>query len=106
MPAQEAVERLGAEGFIRQAPRSGLYMCDTLPEQKGSLGTIGILVRSQHKDKQDIEFLGYEQLLIHRLMSEIEKYNYKTKIVYVDEGSNLEDVQKDGNVFSNVKGII
>jgi len=106
MPAQEAIERLGSEGYIKQVPRSGLFLADPLPKAKGVLGTIGILVRVQQKDEQDIEFLGHEQLLIHRLLSEIENYNYKTHVVYVDEGDDLKDIQKDGHIFQGVKGII
>ncbi len=106
MPVQEAIERLGAEGYIVQVARSGLFLPQTLPQSKGALGTIGILVRAQQKDEQDIEFLGFEQLLIHRLMSKIETYNYKTQIVYVGEDDDLQDVQKRGSVFKDVKGII
>ncbi len=106
MPAQQALERLAADGYIKNVPRSGLFLADTLPEKRRILGTVGILVRAQHATEQDIEFLGYEQLLIHRLMSEIESYNYKPQIVYVQKGDDLSNVQKDGEYFSSTKGII
>jgi len=106
MPAQQALERLSEDGYIKNVPRSGLFLADTLPKKRRILGTVGILVRAQHATEQDIEFLGYEQLLIHRLMTEIESYNYDPQIVYVDNGDDLTGVQKDGTYFSNVKGII
>lgn len=106
MPAQQALERLVADGYIKNVPRSGLFLGDTLPENRRILGTIGILVRAQHATEQDVEFLGFEQLLIHRLMTEIENYNYKPQIVYAHKGDDLAEVQKNGSVFKDVKGII
>jgi len=106
MPAQQALERLVADGYINNVPRSGLFLGDTLPKDRRILGTIGILVRVQHATEQDVEFLGFEQLLIHRLMSEIENYNYKPQIVYAHKGDDLTAVQKNGSVFKDVKGII
>jgi len=106
MPVQEAIERLGSDGYIKQVPRSGLFLADNLPKKTGNLGTLAVLVKTSSKSEADIEFLGYEQLLIHRLLEQVKEHNYNTQIVYVEDESEVDKFLKPNYFSSEMKGII
>ncbi|VGO17719.1 Catabolite control protein A [Pontiella desulfatans] len=107
MPVQQAVERLGAEGYLRQENRSGVYLASMAPEGRSPIGTIGILLLADSENERELDFLAFEQKLVHAFMKEAADVNYQTKVVYVSAKDNHEDLNKAGYLFDEkVKGII
>jgi len=107
MPVQQAIERLGAEGYLRQENRSGVYLASMSPEGRTPIGTIGILLLADSENERELDFLAFEQKLVHAFMKEAEAANYQTKVVYVSAKDNHKDLNKAGYLFDeNVKGII
>lgn len=107
MPVQQAIERLGSEGYLRQENRSGVYLASMAPEGRTPIGTIGILLLADSANERELDFLAFEQKLVHAFMKEAEAVNYQTKVVYVSAKDNHEDLNKVGYLFNeNVKGII
>jgi DNA-binding LacI/PurR family transcriptional regulator len=107
MPVQQAIERLGAEGYLRQENRSGVYLASMAPEGRTPIGTIGILLLADSENERELDFLAFEQKLVHAFMKQAEAVNYQTKVVYVSAKDNHEDLNKAGYLFDEkVKGII
>jgi len=107
MPVQQAIERLGAEGYVRQENRSGIYLNCMSPEGRTPIGTIGILLLTDSENERELDFLAWEQRLVHLFMKRAEAVNYQTKVVYVSGKDRHEDLNKAGFLFdANVKGII
>ena len=106
MPVQQAIERLGAEGYVRQENRSGIYLESMTPKGQ-PLGTMGIVLHSNPKNERELEHLGYEQMLVHRFMKFAADRNYQTRVVYAAEDQNWSELNRVGVVFDkNVKGIV
>lgn len=107
MPVQQAIERLGAEGYVRQENRSGVFLNCMSPEGRAPIGTIGILLLADSENEKELDFLAFEQMLVHLFMKRAEAVNYQTKVVYVSGRDNYEDLNKAGYLFDeNVKGIV
>ena len=107
MPVQQAVERLGAEGYLRQENRSGVYLASMAPEGRTPIGTIGILLLADSENERELDFLAFEQKLVHSFMKQAEAANYQTKVVYVSAKDSHEELNKKGYLLDeNVKGII
>jgi DNA-binding LacI/PurR family transcriptional regulator len=107
MPVQQAIERLGGEGYLRQENRSGVYLASMAPEGRTPIGTIGILLLADSENERELDFLAFEQKLVHAFMKEAEAVNYQTKVVYVSAKDNHVDLNKAGYLFDEkVKGII
>ena len=106
MPVQQAIERLGAEGYVRQENRSGIYLESMAPKGQ-PLGTMGIVLHSNPKNERELEHLGYEQMLVHRFMNFAADRNYQTRVVYAPEDQDWSELNRVGAVFDkNVKGIV
>jgi DNA-binding LacI/PurR family transcriptional regulator len=107
MPVQLAVERLGAEGYLRQENRSGVFLSSMSPEGRTPIGTIGILLLADSDNERELDFLAFEQKLVHAFMKQAEAVNYQTKVVYVSAKDHHDDLNKAGYLFDEkVKGII
>jgi len=107
MPVQQAIERLGKEGYLRQENRSGIFLASQMPEGREPLGTIGIILLSDPQNEKEMEFLAFEQLLLHRFIKKAEQQNYQTKVVYVAASQKWDELsRKDGIFGEGVKGII
>lgn len=107
MPVQQAIDRLGEEGYVRQQNRSGVYLASKLPEGREPLGTIGIVLMSETKTEREMEHLAYEQLLVHRFIKAASDRNYQTRVHYAESGQNWQELNRAGAVFGgNVKGIV
>jgi DNA-binding LacI/PurR family transcriptional regulator len=107
MPVQQAIERLGAEGYVRQENRSGVYLNCMSPEGRAPVGTIGILLLADSENERELDFLAWEQRLVHLFMKQAEAANYQTKVVYVSGKDKHEDLNKAGVLFDeNIKGIV
>jgi len=107
MPVQQAIERLGKEGYLRQENRSGVYLASMAPEGRTPIGTIGILLLADSENERELDFLAFEQKLVHSFMKQAEAVNYQTKVVYVCAKDSHEDLNKKGYLFDEkVKGII
>jgi DNA-binding LacI/PurR family transcriptional regulator len=107
MPVQQAIERLGAEGYVRQENRSGVYLNCMSPEGRAPVGTIGILLLADSENERELDFLAWEQRLVHLFMKQAEAVNYQTKVVYVSGKDNHEDLNKAGCLFDeSIKGIV
>ncbi len=106
MPVQQAIERLGAEGYVRQENRSGIYLKSMTPKGQ-PLGTMGIVLHSNPKNERELEHLGFERILVHRFMKYAADRNYQTRVVYAEEHQNWNDLNRVGEVFDeSVKGIV
>jgi DNA-binding LacI/PurR family transcriptional regulator len=106
MPVQQAIERLGAEGYVRQENRSGIFLASTAPKGQ-SLGVIGLVLHSNPKNDRELEHLGFEQLLVHRFMKFAAARNYQTRVYYADDQQDWSLVNQIGAVFDeSVKGIV
>ncbi len=107
MPVQQAIERLGEEGYVRQENRSGIYLASKMPEGREPLGIIGIVLLSDPQDEREMEHLAYEQLLVHRFIKEAADRNYQTRVFYANKNQNWDEINRPGLVFDgNVKGIV
>lgn len=107
MPVQQAIERLGAEGYVRQENRSGVYLNSMSPEGRAPVGTIGILLLADSENERELDFLAFEQMLVHLFMKRAEAANYQTKVVYVSGKDNHANLNKAGYLFDeDVKGIV
>jgi len=107
MPVQQAIERLGEEGYVRQENRSGIFLASMMPEGREPLGTIGIVLLSDPTNEREMEFLAYEQVLVHRFIKQAELRNYQTKVVYANSTENWSELTRRGGRFGDsVKGII
>jgi DNA-binding LacI/PurR family transcriptional regulator len=107
MPVQQAIERLGEEGYVRQENRSGVYLASMMPEGREPLGTIGIVLLSDPRDEREMEFLAYEQVLVHRFIRQAEQRNYQTKVIYTNSTDNWGELTRRSTRFGDaVKGII
>jgi len=107
MPVQQAIERLGAESYVRQENRSGIYLNSMAPEGRTPIGTIGILLLADSENERELDFLAFEQMLVHAFMKQAEAVNYQTKVVYVSRTDNHEKLNKAGYLFDEkIKGIV
>lgn len=107
MPVQQAIERLGEQGYVRQENRSGVYLASLMPEGREPLGTIGIVLLSDPKNEREMEFLAYEQLLVHRFIRQAEQRNYQTKVIYTNSKENWNELPRRSSRFGDeVRGII
>jgi len=107
MPVQQAIERLGEEGYVRQENRSGIYLASQMPEGREPLGIIGVVLLSDPQDEREMEHLAYEQLLIHRFIKDAADRNYQTRVFYANKTQRWDDINRAGVVFNgNVKGIV
>ena len=106
MPVQQAIERLGEEGYVRQENRSGIYLESMAPKGQ-PLGTMGVVLHSNPKNERELEHLGYEQLLVHRFMKFAADCNYQTRVVYAADDQDWSELNRVGGVFDkSVKGIV
>jgi len=107
MPVKQAIDRLGKEGYLRQEKRSGVFLASKMPEGREPLGTIGLILLSDPQNEKEMEFLAYEQLLLHRFIKKSEQLNYQTKVVYVGPNQNWDELNRKGGIFGNdVVGVI
>ncbi|MEN8254417.1 MAG: GntR family transcriptional regulator [Verrucomicrobiota bacterium] len=107
MPVQQAIERLGEEGYVRGENRSGVFLSSMMPEGRIPLGTIGIALLSDPQNEKEMEFLAYEQLLLHRFIKKAEQQNYQTKVVYIAANQDWGELNQEDGIFGDeVKGII
>jgi len=107
MPVQQAIDRLGKEGYLLQKKRSGVFLASKMPEGREPVGTIGLILRSDPQDEKEVEFLAYEQLLVHRFIKKAEQLNYQTKVVYVGANQKLNELNQKGGTFGDeVVGIL
>jgi DNA-binding LacI/PurR family transcriptional regulator len=106
MPVQQAIEQLGAEGYVRQENRSGIYLESITPKGQ-PLGVMGIVLHSNPKNERELEHLGYEQMLVHRFMKFAADRNYQTRVVYAAEDQDWSELNRVGAIFDkDVKGIV
>jgi len=106
MPVQQAIDQLGAEGYVRQANRSGIFLESITPRGQ-PLGVMGIVLHSNPKNERELEHLGFEQMLVHRFMKFAAERNYQTRVVYAAEDQDWNELNRVGGVFDkNVKGIV
>lgn len=106
MPVQQAIEQLGAEGYVRQANRSGIYLKSMAP-RGNPLGVIGMLLQSNPKNQREIEHIGYEHMLVNRFTKMAAARNYQTRVLYLPQDMNSSDVNRAGVLFDEeVKGIV
>jgi len=107
MPVQQAIERLGDEGYVRQENRSGIYLASQMPEGRDPLGTIGVIVLSDPQTDREADHLAFEQLLVHRIMGEAAKRNYQIRVYYTNAKEDWKNINRVGKVFDkDIKGII
>lgn len=106
MPVQQAIERLGEEGYVRQENRSGIFLASTAPKGQ-SLGVIGLVLHSNPKNDRELEHLGFEQLLVHRFIKFAAARNYTTRVYYAEDQQDWSQINQVGAVFDeSVKGIV
>lgn len=106
MPVQQAIEQLGAEGYVRQENRSGIFLESITPKGQ-PLGVMGIVLHSSPKNERELEHLGFEQMLVHRFMKFAADRNYQTRVVYAAEDQDWNELNRVGGIFDkNVKGIV
>jgi len=107
MPAQQAIEQLGREGYVRQENRSGIFLASQMPEGSEPLGTIGVVVLADPQTDREADHLAYEQLLVHRIMGEAPKRNYRIRVYYANAQEDWGNINRVGRVFDrDIKGII
>ncbi len=107
MPVQQAIERLGEEGYVRQENRSGIFLASKMPEGREPIGTIGVVVLADPQTDREVEHLAYEQLIVHRVMQEASKRNYQIRVHYANVRNDWKNINVAGHVFDrNIKGII
>ncbi len=107
MPVQQAIEQLGAEGYVRQENRSGIFLASQMPEGSEPLGTIGVVVLSDPQNDREADHLAFEQLLVHRIMGEALKRNYRIRVYYTNAQEDWGSINLVGHVFdSDIRGII
>jgi len=106
MPVQQAIDQLGAEGYVRQENRSGIFLESITPKGQ-PLGVMGIVLHSNPKNERELEHLGFEQMLVHRFMKFAAKRNYQARVVYAAEDQDWNELNRVGGVFDkNVRGIV
>jgi DNA-binding LacI/PurR family transcriptional regulator len=106
MPVQQAIEQLGAEGYVRQANRSGIYLKSMAP-RGNPLGVIGMLLHSNPKNQREIEHIEHEHMLVNRFTKMAASRNYQTRVLYLPQDMEWSDVNRAGAVFDDdVKGIV
>jgi len=107
MPVQQAIEQLGEEGYVRQENRSGIFLASQMPEGSEPLGTIGVVVLSDPQNDREADHLAFEQLLVHRIMGEAPKRNYRIRVYYANAQEDWENINRVGRVFDrDIRGII
>ncbi len=107
MPVQQAIERLGEKGYLRQENRSGVYLSSTMPDGRTPVGTIGVLLRGLPDEGGERKSVSFLQGLLHVAMEQIEAQNYQTRAVYVSRKDDQQSLNKVGYLFDeDVKGII
>ena len=107
MPVQQAIEQLGAEGYVRQENRSGIFLASTNPEGSDPLGTIGVVVLADPQTAREADHLAFEQLMVHRIMGEAGKRNYQVQVYYANAQEEWDSIDRVGQVFGrDIKGII
>ena len=107
MPVQQAIERLGEEGYVRQENRSGIFLASKMPEGRTPIGTIGVVVLADPQTDREAEHLAYEQLIVHRVMREASKRNYQIRVHYANVRDDWKNINAAGQAFGrDIKGII
>lgn len=105
-PIQEAFEALRAEGYLRQAERSGTYLESMSPKGRKPVATVGVAMLLS-EDRNTWRTAPYSEYRLSRVLAVAEERNYAVEIKYLRADDDWSQVDQKGAVFGkDVMGVI
>jgi DNA-binding LacI/PurR family transcriptional regulator len=105
-PIQQAFERLGEAGYVRQEQRSGTFLECQFPDGEKSLGAIGVALHLSEEEGNLITD-AYSHFRLAHLLKAIAERGYVPEVHYLRSQEEWNNVDSVGKVFGeHVEGIV